>query len=68
MTENWERLAALEKVVAECRLQINALQDDNAALRDILREEIETKMEALEDKMARLDADFDPDELDEDKE
>lgn len=55
-------------MVAECRLQINALQDDNAALRDILREEIETKMEALEDKMARLDADFDPDELDEDKE
>lgn len=62
------RLGALENVVAELRLKVNALEDDNAALRDIIRNEIEEKMESLEDKLARLDVDFDDDGDDEDEE
>lgn len=62
------RLGALENVVAELRLKVNALEDDNAALRDIIRNEIEEKMESLEDKLARLDVDFNDDGDDEDEE
>jgi chloramphenicol 3-O-phosphotransferase len=51
----------LEKLVAESRLAINAVQDDIAALKDVIRDEIVEKMELLDDKLSRLDADFEVD-------